>query len=129
MMTNDIISLLEKNIIPGTIIPKPREKGNFVVKGWGTRRGDRALIYTIPNHKMPSKPYEKGITASEWREAFDKLLGTGEFSRQWFKQALPACAKEGGCNFTTIGGIFELLGYAEYKPGTYMRRMAQVPPA
>jgi hypothetical protein len=81
--------------------------------------GRRALVYTIPNHKNRTKPYEKGITVPEWDQAFEHLTDTGDFSRSWFEQSMPACAKEGGCNFTTIGGIFELLGYATHEWGTY----------
>jgi hypothetical protein len=33
---------------------------------------------------------------------------------------MTACAKEGGCNFTTIGGVFEVLGYAKYERGMYV---------
>src|SRR5262249_2000967 len=107
------------DIPPGTIIPKPEGRADFLVKGWGIRRGERALIYTIPNHKNPSKPYQKGITASDWAQAFERLTNSGDFSRSWFEQAMPMCSKEGGCNFPTIGGIFELLGYATYDRGTY----------
>jgi hypothetical protein len=32
----------------------------------------------------------------------------------WFDHSMTVCAKEGGCNFTTMGGIFVLLGYAKY---------------
>jgi len=99
----------------GTVIPKPEAKGDFIIKGWGMRRGERALIYTIPNHKNSSKPHQKGITRSEWERAFERLQGTGEFTHLWFNTALPACAKEGSCNFTTIGGVFQLLGLAAYK--------------
>jgi hypothetical protein len=122
MSETKIMPVLENSITPGIIIPKPQAKGNFIVKGWGKRRGEHALIYIIPNHRMPSKPYEKGIAASEWGQAFDRLMMSGEFSRQWFEQAMPACAKEGGCNFTTIGGIFQLLGYAENQRGVYPRK-------
>jgi hypothetical protein len=53
---------------PGTVIPKPNAKGDFVIKKWGgTRRGEPALIYTIPNWKKPNG--EKDIAASEWRMA------------------------------------------------------------
>jgi hypothetical protein len=48
---------------PGTVIPKPAAKADFLVKDIGTRRGERALIYSIPNHQNPGKPYHKGITA------------------------------------------------------------------
>jgi hypothetical protein len=105
----------------GTIIPKPDPKGNFEIKGWGQRRGGEALIYTIPNHKNPAKPYEKGIALTEFRQAYDQLQRSGELSRRWFNANMPGCAKEGGCNFTTIGGIFQLMGYANYKRGLYTK--------
>lgn len=114
-----ILAEIEKQIALGTIIPKPQAKGSFKVKEWGTRRGERALIYTVPSRKTPSKPYRKGITESEWVSAFDQLKSEGEFTRDWFEASMPACAKDGACNFTTIGGIFQLLGYADYERGAY----------
>ncbi len=108
-------------IEPGTVIPKPRAKGEFVVKGWGTRRGERALIYRIPNNKNPGRPYEKGITVSEFEQAYEKIMTSGEFSSRWFNENMNECSKEGSCNFTTIGGIFQLLGLAGYNLGVYMR--------
>jgi hypothetical protein len=59
------------------------------------------------------------ITAMRPSRPLEQLTNAGDFSRSWFEQSMPACAKEGGCNFTTIGGIFELLGYAVYDRGTY----------
>ena len=91
-----------------------RAKADLRVKGWGERRGEPALIYSIPNHQNPNATHHKGITQSEFEKAYQVLQRTGEFSRIWFNQYLPACAKEGGCNFTTIGGIFQLLSLAEY---------------
>ena len=110
-------------IAPGAVIPKPQAKGDFVVKGWGKRRGEHALIYRIQNHRRPEKPYEKGITVSEFDKAFSELKRSGEFTRSWFEQNLPECAKEGGCNFTSIGGIFILLKEATYwGPGIYRNK-------
>jgi hypothetical protein len=107
---------------PGTVIPKPAARGSFRVKGAGTRRGEPALIYTIPNHRNRRRPYEKGITARELTVARRQLLEAGEFNRQWFIRRLPDCAAEGSCNFTTIGGLFELAGIARYEgPGLYRR--------
>jgi len=119
-----ILALLNEKIAPGTVIPKPQARADFIVKGWGKRRGERALIYSIPNHSNPGYPHEKGITSSEWEQAFDHLMASGDFSHRWFKESMNACFKEGSCNFTTIGGIFELLGYAQYDQGTYLRRGA-----
>jgi hypothetical protein len=116
-----IVDRIRTNIKLGTVIPKPEATAKFTVKGWGTRRGQDALIYRIPNYSNPSKPSEKGITISEFTAACDQLIKAGSFTREWFNHALRDCAKEGGCNFTTIGGVFELLCIVKYeKRGTYM---------
>ncbi len=119
---NNILDIIKTTATPGTAIPKPAARSDYIVKCWGKRRGESALIYKIPNHKTPTQPYEKGITESEWKKAFNQLRTAGYFSRTWFNSAMPACAKEGPCNFTTIGGIFKLLSLAEYhKPGEYRK--------
>lgn len=110
----------------GTVIPKPAARGDYRVKGVGMRRGERALIYSVPNHKNPQKPYEKGITCGEFERAYDELVASGELTRQWFNQHLPECSAEGGCNFTTIGGLLVLLGEAVYeKQGVYRRVLSK----
>ncbi len=109
-----IVETIRNEMSPGVEIPKPDPKGRFLVKGWGRRRDEDALIYTIPNHNNPAKPYEKGITVSEFDTAYERLRASGKLTRQWFDDHIPACAKEGSCNFTTIGGIFEILGEAKY---------------
>lgn len=107
---------------PGTVIPKPEAKGNFVVKGKGIRRGKSAIIYTVPNRKRPDKPGEKGINVAELEAAHNKLVLSGSLTRQWFKKELPKCDAEGDCNFTTVGGLFVLLGEAVYDSrGTYQK--------
>ena len=121
-MASVIMGRIKKSISPGLVIPKPEGRADFVVKNWGIRRGEPALIYLIPNHQNPSKPYQKGITESEFDRSFAELQKCGELTRAWFDRSLHKCAKEGGCNFTTIGGIFELLGVARYaNRGTYQR--------
>ncbi|MBI3714064.1 MAG: hypothetical protein HY253_14040 [Burkholderiales bacterium] len=105
---------IQELILPGTIIPKPKAKADFVVKDWGTRRSEKALIYFIPNHVNTTKPSQKGVTVSEFEKAFSELQKSRKFTREWFNKHLALCAKEGSCNYTTIGGIFELLGEATY---------------
>ena len=106
----------------GTIIPKPESKGEFLIKGIGKRRGEEALIYFIPNNKNPQKPYQKGITVSEFESAYDELTTSGRFTKDWFIRNLPKCNDEGSYNFTTIGGLFTLLGEAAYEErGFYLR--------
>jgi hypothetical protein len=118
-----IIERIQQVAPPGTVIPKPRAKGDFIVKGVGIRRGERAIIYTIPNHREPNNRYEKGINASELERAFQELIRTGEFTRQWMKEHLSTRLKDGGRNFTSIGGLFVLQGEARYTgPGMYRKR-------
>lgn len=118
-----IVERIRSRASPGLEIPKPEAKKKFLVKGWGTRRGEDALIYLIPNQKVPSKPHQKGITVSEFEAAYRQLTSTGELTHQWFDEHLSKCAKEGSCNFTTIGGVFELLDEAKYaKRGLYERK-------
>ena len=117
-----IIEQIEALVRKGTVIPKPEAKADFVVKGWGVRRGERALVYLVPNHKDPSRPYEKGVTLSEFERAYQRVMSGEDFDRKWFEENMSACAAEGGCNFTTIGGLFQLLRIVEYERGRYYRR-------
>ncbi len=117
-----IADRIRLKIKPNTVIPKPEAKLDFTVKGWGKRRNETALIYRIPNHKQPARPYEKGVTESEFETAYNEIMKSGDLTREWFNAKLSACAAEGGCNFTTIGGIFELLGVARRSErGAYAR--------
>jgi len=111
-----------REIKPGTVIPKPEAHEDFVVKGWGKRANQEALVYLIPNHTNPSRPYQKGVALAEWAASYDYLMDEGEITREWFDRNLTRCSNEGGCNFTTIGGILCLLGVARYdQRGVYRK--------
>ncbi|MCL1125876.1 hypothetical protein [Shewanella surugensis] len=112
MLENEIEILAADN--QGVEIPKPKAKAPFTIKSMGVRRGERALIYKIPSHSPKQNHYCKGITLSEFEFAYQRLLKTNELTRKWFNENMPKCAGEGSCNFTTVGGIFELLGKAKY---------------
>jgi hypothetical protein len=107
---------------PGVVIPKPEAKSDFIVKDWGKRRGEKALIYFVPNHRNPGRPNQKGVNISEWEKAYGRVMSGEDFSRQWFEKNMTACFEEGDCNFTTIGGIFQLLDLVDYKRGVYKLR-------
>lgn len=121
--SESIVSRIRAEITEGRCIPKPQAEP-YRIKGWGRRRNEPALVYFIPNRtNTASPPYEKGITETEFEKAYSRLCETGEFTRQWFEKELDKCAKEGGCNFTTIGGIFVLLDEASYAGrGVYKRK-------
>lgn len=119
-----ILDRIRSAVPPGTVIPKPEATADFIVKAWGKRRGEPALVYFIPNHGNTSRPHQKGVTVSEFKKSFAELRSCGEFTRAWFNKHLAGCAKEGACNYTTIGGVFELLGEAKYsKRGVYERTL------
>jgi hypothetical protein len=117
-----IVEQIKAKVKPGVVIPKPEAKSDFIVKGWGKRRREEALIYFVPNHKNPDKPYQKGINNSEWDKAYSRVMSGEDFSRQWFEKNMTACSDEGDCNFTTIGGIFQLLDLVDYDRGVYRLR-------
>ena len=54
-----IISKIFAAVLPRAVIPKPQTDREHRVKGWGTRRRERALIYRIPNVRKPSHPHQK----------------------------------------------------------------------
>jgi hypothetical protein len=98
----------------GTVIPKPAAKAMFKFKGEGILRGERAIFYSIPNRKNPHKSGQKGVTASQLEKAYEQLLKTGRLTRDWWNTHVRHAGNEGGCNFTTVGGLLQLLGEAEY---------------
>ena len=106
----------------GTEIPKPAARHPFRIKGLGMRHGEQAIVYFVPSKDGVRIVTEKGVTKSELWDAYSNLLRTNEFSRAWFNNNLGRAAREGPCNFTTIGGLFELLNIAAYKKkGIYKR--------
>ncbi|MEE9615066.1 MAG: hypothetical protein V3W31_09010 [Thermodesulfobacteriota bacterium] len=115
-------SRVEKKVVPGAVIPKHKGGGKLTVKDWGRRRNEKALIYLIPNPKNPKKPSQKGITEAEFEQAYTRIMLHGEFTREWFDENMKESAKEAATNFTAIGGIFEMVGIADYDSGAYKRK-------
>lgn len=81
------------------------------------------MIYTMPSHTNPTKPHRKGVTTQDLKDAYERLVSTGTFTRAWFNENMVTCRAEGGCNFTTLGGLFQLVGLATYEgAGVYRLR-------
>jgi len=107
---------------PATQIPKPQSTDIYTVVGWGQSRGEKALVYRLPTKSGTKKASEKRITESAFVAGFEVLQKSGELTREWFKRNFPALERDGGCNFTTLGGILELIGEAQYAgPGVYKK--------
>lgn len=91
------------------------------IKGEGESRGEKALVYCIPNNKNPKKPTTKRVTKSEFIKAYKQLCENGEFTKPWFNNNI-TCKKDGGCNFIMMGNIFLEIGEATfYKRGVFSR--------
>jgi hypothetical protein len=118
-----IIENIKTNVPPGTIIPKPRSREVYLVIGWKTNKsGEEVLEYSIPARSDTMKRSTKRIPSSVFREAYEVLCDKGEITKDWLASTFPKVDACGGCNFTTLGGIFQLLGLAEWeKPGVYRR--------
>jgi len=118
-----ILERIKKATPPGTKIPKPESDESYIVVGWGTSRGEEALVYELPVKPTSMKASQKRIHASAFRFADEVLKTTDEITRSWFAANFPELERDGSCNFTTLGGIFELLGLAVYEGrGVYRRR-------
>lgn len=112
-----------KGLPVGTLIPKPEAISEFRLKGWVDSPDGEALSYSIPSHADPPRPSSKKISTRRIKLAFARLMTTGELTRAWFKTTATRRTDEGGCNFTTVGGLFCLLGFAEYgSTAAYRRR-------
>lgn len=85
-----------------------------MVVGWGWSRNEDALVYRLPMRPGTKKASEKRIRSSAFVEAFRVLQGTGRLTRTWFARRFPDLERDGSCNFTTLGGVFVLLGEARY---------------
>jgi len=117
-----LLSRIKAVAKPGITIPKPYSKGKYIVERWGISREEEALVYSIPKRPATKSQSMKRIRGSDFQAAYKVLNETGLFKSTWFDKYLPQCAKDGRCNFTTIGGIFELIGDAKYiQKGVYKK--------
>jgi len=109
-----IIRRIERIAVQARGDPKIKAELGYRIKGWGKRRGEKALVYFIPNRKNKNKDYQKGVTVSEFEKAYKQIVTNVTFSRTWFKTNMQPYAKEGGCNFIFVGNIFKLIGIVAY---------------
>jgi len=82
--------------------------------------GEYAQVYEIPPRTRRQTPVEKRIPESVFKSAATELRSRGCLTRQWFCDTFPDLAAHDPCTFTTLGGVFELLGEVEYaRAGVY----------
>ena len=73
-------------------------------------RASAHLLHPQPEGRVEAAPEGRDCVGLETGMGATGL--DGELRTSWFTSALPGCSGEGSCNFTTIGGVFELLGLA-----------------
>lgn len=69
--------------------------------------------------RTSTRPSEKGITESEFEKAYGQLVTTGHFDRKWFNKNFGIAALQSPCNFRAMGGVFVMLGMANYRRGEF----------
>lgn len=102
--------------------PIPKTKGRYtcilkvaVAKICGEKKD--SFYYSIGSSSIKAVPFDTLYAA------YQRLTETGTFSRAWYRETFPAEARSRPCNFTTIGGVLVVLGFAEYmKNGIYRRK-------
>jgi hypothetical protein len=88
----------------GTSIPKVESTRNHQIKDWSFKGTKESFSYTVAS---------KSMRVSWIRGCFEELGKTGELRTAWFRESFYDGEDLGGCNFTTIGGLFILIGIAK----------------
>ena len=102
------------NINVGINIPKPENRPCIIICIQENNENCFLKYSTGNSGKIVSK--------AEFRGAY-KVLETCCFTKKWYTENFHKQSKNKSCNYTTIGGIFILLGIAEYIPkGKYRLR-------
>ena len=110
----NILQEIKKIALPGLKIPKPYAHSNYKIVKWAYKNGENIMYYSIPNKMNINKPYIKSIKESDFKKAYAQLLETGSLNRKWFNKELQHDSYCHPCNYTTIGGVFELLKIVTY---------------
>ena len=111
---NNIQHRVEQLVREQAVVPKPLSSGTCRLLRIGESRGARALVYELPKRPESKRASTKRIPLSVFEECADRLSDTGSFTRTWFAEHYPKLESDGTCNFTTVGGILQLLGLALY---------------
>lgn len=71
----------------------------------GKSRGEDAIVHEIANKE--GKTYRKRVKISDILKAYNYYREKKELTRDWAKENIPECLKDGGCNFVVIRGLVE----------------------
>ena len=120
-MTNEELKTFIQNCIEKQVkIPKPQGE-TFITKiGYTSidRKKQLGFQYTVGADR------KKYVTFDTLYKAYEQILESGQFSREWYNKTFPIESSRNPCNFTTIGGIFVQLKIVYYdSTGLYKKVM------
>ncbi len=122
---NKIQQHVERLVREKAIVPKPQSTETYRLVRIGKSRGARALVYELPKRPESKRVSTKRIPLPVIEECAHRLFCTGSIKRTWFAEHYPQLESDGTCNFTTVGGVLQLLGLARYSGlGEYATRGA-----
>ncbi len=105
-----LVSEIKSKLPIGTRIPRPRK--DTVIIDYRYIKGVECLSYRIGSDD------EGQLTKMDFDIAYSKLMNQSSITRDWFY----ATRNTKPCDYTTLGGIFILLGIATYiGKGTYIK--------
>lgn len=110
-----VVELYKNN----TVIPKPYTNTRILKIAVAKIHGEKkdSFYYSIGSSNKKAVPFDTLYAA------YRRLTETGILLRAWYNETFPAEAEDYPCNFTTIGGVFVVLGFAEHMGnGVYRRK-------
>lgn len=104
------INYFKNNICDGMNFNKVRGSSSII------KVTDDGFTYSIGNNGNKKK-----VTFEEVEKAIKEIEATGSINRKWYEQLFPKRANSNPCNFTSIGGVLETLGYVQYNDKQYIK--------
>jgi hypothetical protein len=104
------INYFKNNIYYGMNFNKVKGSSNII------NVTDDGFTYAIGNNGNKKK-----VSFEEVEKAIKQIEEIGSINRKWYEQTFPQIASSKPCNFTSIGGVLEALGYAQYNEKKYIK--------
>lgn len=104
------INYFKSKIYNGMIFSKIKRKTNII------KVMNDGFTYAIGEHGNNKK-----VTFSEVEQTIIEIEKTGVINRKWYEKTFPKRSKSNPCNFTSIGGVLEELGYVKYIESKYVK--------
>ena len=104
------VNYFRKNIYDGMLFKKATVTSKIInVKKDG-------FTYEIGN-----KGNYKKVTYIEVARAIEQIEASGFINRKWYEENFPKKSRSNPCNFTSIGGVLQELGYVIYSNNEYRK--------